>query len=128
VEICISDGVVSPYRASEGLPMTHSAIRARTIASHLSPDCRRAGAKVVHNLDTGYTGIRFEPKWSPGPVVLEIPTDSHEPYRLIQEFIEPDEQGRTEKEILHFANVYKPSGVALMTRDALKSRGLLSAK
>jgi hypothetical protein len=79
--------------------------------------------RIVHNADRNYTGIRFETK-AVGPVVLEMPR-GEEPYRLVQEFIEPDQAGRTEVELRRFPQIYKPHGVAFITADYLRSNGFL---
>lgn len=102
--------------------MTPQAIMARTIANHLSLPCRRAGAKIVHNLDAHYTGIRFDTK--AGPVVLEMP-DGDGQYRLVHELVEPGKSGRTEVEMRRFPQIYKPQGVAHITGEFLLSRGFL---
>lgn len=98
------------------------AIQARTVANFLPLMCQRAGANIVHNIDANYTGIRFDTKV--GPVVLEMPK-GEQPYRIVHEFIEPDETGRTEVEMRRFPQIYKPQGIALMTSEFLRSRGFL---
>ncbi|MDX3321081.1 hypothetical protein PV415_29665 [Streptomyces sp. ME03-5684b] len=122
MELKISDGIVRGVRGADA-PMTELAIRARTIANLLPLLCTRAGAKIVHNSDRNYTGIRFETK-AVGPVVLEMPM-SEEPYRLVQEFIEPDEAGRMEVELRRFPQIYRPQGVAHITAEFLRSNGFL---
>jgi hypothetical protein len=121
VEIQISDGIVRRVPGADA-PMTGLAIQARTIANFLPLMCQRAGAKIVHNADANYTGIRFDTK--AGPVVLEIPSGDGT-YRLVHELIEPDETGRTEIELRHFPQIYKPRGVAHITAEFLRSRGFL---
>ncbi|MER6691132.1 hypothetical protein [Streptomyces minutiscleroticus] len=122
MEIKISGGIVRPARASEGVPMSAMAIQARTIVNFLPLSCRRIGAKVVHNTDANYTGIRFDTKV--GPVVLEMPMYD-EPYRVVHELIEPDKKGRTEVEMHRIPQIYKPQGIAHMTAEYLRSRGFL---
>lgn len=126
VEITIKDGTVSRIRNGADAPVNPRAVQARTIANHLGVQCERIGAKVVHNEDAGYTGIRFDPKGSQGPIVLQMPTEKGGNFFLIQEFIEADEKGRTEIEMRHFPNAYKAQGIALMVRDYLHSRGFLA--
>ncbi|MFC7309028.1 hypothetical protein ACFQVC_33095 [Streptomyces monticola] len=122
MELQISDGIVRQVRGSDA-PMTGLAIRARTIANFLPLLCARAGVKIVHNCDRNYTGIRFETK-SAGPVVLEMPTGEG-PYRLVQEFIDPDKAGRMEVELRRFPQIYKPQGIAYITAEFLRSNGFL---
>ncbi|POX47695.1 hypothetical protein C3489_28830 [Streptomyces sp. Ru71] len=121
MEIQILDGIVRRLRGQD-VPMGGLAIQARTIANFLPLICQRVGAKVVHNSDASYTGIRFDTKV--GPVVLEMPMGD-QPYRLVHEFIEPDAQGRTEVEMRRFPQIYKPQGVAHLTAEFLRSRGFL---
>ncbi|MET9122152.1 hypothetical protein [Streptomyces sp. NPDC004528] len=121
MEITISGGRVRPVRAAE-FPVTPQAIEARRIASLLPPACLRVGAKVVHNVDSGYTGIRFE--GPVGPIVLEVPIEGQW-YRIVQEFIEPNKSGKTEVELRRFPRIYKPEGVAQTAADFLMSRGFL---
>ncbi|MGW4107730.1 hypothetical protein [Streptomyces sp. NPDC004976] len=122
MEISISGGIVRRVRGGQDAPMTGLAIQARTIAGFLPLVCARMGAKVVHNVDANYTGIRFDTKV--GPVVLEMPVGDL-PYRLVHEFVEPDEKGRTEVEMRRFPQIYKPNGIALMTAEFLRTRGFL---
>ncbi|WP_405778588.1 hypothetical protein OG512_49010 [Streptomyces sp. NBC_01378] len=122
MELQISDGIVRGVRGMDA-PMTELAIRARTIANLLPLLCARAGVKIVHNSDRGYTGIRFETK-AAGPVVLEIPVGD-DPYRLVQEFIDPDEAGRMEVELRRFPQIYKPQGIAYIAAEFLRSNGFL---
>lgn len=122
VELTISDGIVRGVRGADA-PMTELAVRARTIANLLPLLCARAGVKIVHNSDRNYTGIRFETT-AAGPVVLEIPMGD-DPYRLVQEFIDPDKAGRTEVELRRFPQIYKPHGVAYIAADFLRSNGFL---
>ncbi|MGP4001745.1 hypothetical protein [Streptomyces sp. 8N706] len=124
MEIAITEGIVRRVRGGVTAPMTPKAIEARTIANFLPLACERAGAKIVHNTDDGYTGIRFETRV--GPVVLQMPTEDGNSYRVIHEFIEPDQNGCTEKEIGRFAPVYKAQGLAFLTAQLLHSRGFLS--
>lgn len=122
VELTITDGIVRGVRGADA-PMTGLAVQARTIANFLPLLCSRAGVTIVHNSDRNYTGIRFETK-AAGPVVLEIPT-GEEPYRLVQEFIDPDESGRMEVELRRFPQIYKPHGIAHITAEFLRSNGFL---
>ncbi|MFE1840758.1 hypothetical protein [Streptomyces sviceus] len=122
MELQISDGIVRGVPGAEA-PMTELAIRARTIANLLPLLCARAGVRIVHNADRNYTGIRFETK-AVGPVILEMPRDG-EPYRLVQEFIDPDNTGRMEVELRRFPQIYKPHGVAHITAEFLRSNGFL---
>ncbi|MGW6275710.1 hypothetical protein [Streptomyces sp. NPDC055060] len=122
MELQITDGIVRGVRGADA-PMTGRAVQARTIANFLPLQCARAGVKIVHNLDRNYTGIRFETK-AAGPVVLEMPTGG-EPYRLVQEFIDPDRAGRTEVELRRFPQIYRPHGIALITSEFLRSSGFL---
>ncbi|MES5824993.1 hypothetical protein [Streptomyces sp. RG80] len=122
MELQISDGIVRGVCGADA-PMTELAIRARTIANLLPLLCARAGVKVVHNADRNYTGIRFETK-AAGPVILEMPKGD-DPYRLVQEFIEPDKAGRMEVELRRFPQIYKPHGVAYIAADFLRSNGFL---
>ncbi|MEV7892585.1 hypothetical protein ACWD3I_48665 [Streptomyces sp. NPDC002817] len=122
MELTISDGIVRGVRGADA-PMTELAVRARTIANLLPLLCARAGVKIVHNSDRNYTGIRFETT-AAGPVVLEIPMGD-DPYRLVQEFIDPDKAGRTEVELRRFPQIYKPHGVAYIAADFLRSNGFL---
>ncbi|MGP4014110.1 hypothetical protein [Streptomyces sp. 4N124] len=122
MEIQISDGIVRRVRGGKNAPMNGLAIQARTVANFLPLLCQRAGAKIVHNADANYTGIRFDT--NVGPVVLEMPTGDG-PYRLVHEFNEPDEYGRTEVEMRRFPQIYKPRGVAHITAEFLSSRGFL---
>lgn len=123
MEIQISDGIVRRVRGGEDAPMNGLAIQARTIANFLPLLCQRTGAKVVHNSDANYTGIRFDT--NVGPVVLEMPTGDA-PYRLVHELIVPDENGRTEVEMRRFPQIYKPHGIALITAEFLRTRGFLA--
>ncbi|MDQ0994822.1 hypothetical protein [Streptomyces sp. V3I7] len=123
MELLISDGIVRRVRGGQNAPMTGLAIQARTIANFLPLWCERAGAKVVHNADKDVTGIRFDTKV--GPVVLEMPIGDR-PYRLVHEFIDPDEKGRTEVEMRRFPQIYKPQGIAHITAEFLSSRGFRS--
>ncbi|MGW5136809.1 hypothetical protein [Streptomyces sp. NPDC004135] len=122
MEIQISGGIVRRVRGGQDAPMDGLAIQARTVANFLPLMCQRAGANIVHNIDANYTGIRFDTKV--GPVVLEMPK-GEQPYRIVHEFIEPDETGRTEVEMRRFPQIYKPQGIALMTSEFLRSRGFL---
>jgi len=122
VELKITDGIVRGMSGADA-PMTEPAIRARTIANLLPLLCARAGVRIVHNVDRNYTGIRFETR-AAGPVVLEMPTGD-QPYRLVQEFIEPDEAGRMEVELRRFPQIYKPQGIAYITAEFLRSFGFL---
>ncbi|MGW7369845.1 hypothetical protein ACWGI8_42085 [Streptomyces sp. NPDC054841] len=122
MEIQISDGIVRRVRGGQNAPMTGLAIQARTIANFLPLMCQRAGAKIVHNSDANYTGVRFDT--TVGPVVLEMPTGDGV-YRLIHELIEPDAKGRTEVELVRFPQIYKPTGIALLTAEFLRTRGFL---
>jgi hypothetical protein len=122
VEIQISEGIVRRVRGGKDAPMNGLAIQARTVANFLPLICQRAGANIVHNTDANYTGIRFDTKV--GPVILEIPTGDR-PYRLVHEFSEPDANGRTEKELRRFPQIYKPRGIAHITAEFLLSRGFL---
>ncbi|MFE2587167.1 hypothetical protein [Streptomyces sp. NPDC059378] len=122
MEIQISNGIVRRVRGGTDAPMSGTAIQARRIANFLPLVCQRADAKIVHNSDAKFTGIRFETKV--GPVVLEIPV-SDGSYRLVHELIEPDATGRTEVELRRFPQIYKPQGVALVTAEFLRSRGFL---
>ncbi|MEV7454080.1 hypothetical protein [Streptomyces nigra] len=122
MELQISDGIVRGVNGADA-PMTGQAIKARTIANFLPLLCARAGARIVHNSDRGYTGIRFETK-AAGPVVLEMPL-GEEPYRLIQEFIDPDKAGRMEVELRRFPQIYKPHGIAYITAEFLRANGFL---
>lgn len=122
MELKITDGIVRGVRDADA-PMTELAVRARTIANLLPLLCVRAGVKIVHNSDRNYTGIRFETR-AAGPVVLEMPM-GEAPYRLVQEFIEPDKQGRMEVELRRFPQIYKPHGIAFITADFLRSHGFL---
>ncbi|CCK24381.1 hypothetical protein BN159_8503 [Streptomyces davaonensis JCM 4913] len=122
MELTITDGIVRQVRGADA-PMTGLAVQARTIAHFLPLLCRRAGVTVVHNSDRNYTGIRFETR-AVGPVVLEMPM-GEDPYRLVQEFIEPDAAGRTEVELRRFPQIYRPHGIAYITADFLRSNGFL---
>ncbi|MGV9456336.1 hypothetical protein [Streptomyces sp. NPDC003635] len=122
MELQITGGIVRGMRGADA-PMTELAIRARTIANLLPLLCARAGVTIVHNSDRNYTGIRFETK-AAGPVVLEMPRGD-EPYRLVQEFIEPDEAGRMEVELRRFPQIYKPHGIACIAAEYLRSNGFL---
>ncbi|MEU5436500.1 hypothetical protein AB0G73_24405 [Streptomyces sp. NPDC020719] len=122
MEITISDGIVRRVEGGKTAPNTPQAIQARTIANYLPLPCQRAGAKIVHNADARYTGVRLET--STGPVVLEMPTEQGGVYRIVQEFIEPV-NGKTERELVRFPQIYKPQGIALMASDFLRSRGFL---
>ncbi|MBL1120299.1 hypothetical protein JK364_49620 [Streptomyces sp. 110] len=128
MEIAIAGGIVRRVGGAQherSAPMTPKAILARTIANFLPLVCERAGAKIVHNSDAGYTGVRFETV--NGPVVLQMPTEDGNDFRIVHEFIEPSDEngGRTEKEIVHFPAIYKPQGVAHLTAEILNSRGFL---
>ncbi|MEU8481494.1 hypothetical protein [Streptomyces hygroscopicus] len=128
MEIAIAGGIVRRVQGGaqneRHAPMTPKAVLARTIANFLPLVCERAGAKIVHNADAGYTGVRFETV--NGPVVLQMPTEDGNDFRIVHEFIEPsDENGRTEKEVAHFPAIYKPQGVAHLTAQILNSRGFL---
>ncbi|MFD0008174.1 hypothetical protein ACFVJ4_38075 [Streptomyces sp. NPDC127178] len=122
MEIQIDGGIVRRVRGGQDAPLNLLAIQARTVANLLPLICQRAGAKIVHNADANYTGIRFETPV--GPVVLEIPRGD-DPYRLVHEFIDPDENGRTEVEMRRFPQIYKPAGIAFITAEFLRSRGFL---
>ncbi|GGV69742.1 hypothetical protein GCM10010277_80030 [Streptomyces longisporoflavus] len=122
MELQITDGIVRGVRGADA-PMTRRAVQARTIANFLPLLCARAGVKIVHNADRNYTGIRFETT-AAGPVVLEMPVGD-EPYRLVQEFIDPDKLGRTEVELRRFPQIYKPQGIAHITGEFLRSKGFL---
>ncbi|MER5452997.1 hypothetical protein ABT052_46625 [Streptomyces sp. NPDC002766] len=122
MEIQISDGIVRRVRGGKDAPMNSLAIQARTVANFLPLICQRANASIVHDSDANYTGIRFDTKV--GPVVLEMPTGDR-PYRLVHQLPEPDETGRTEVEMRHFPQIYKPRGVAHITAEFLSSRGFL---
>ncbi|MFI9825251.1 hypothetical protein ACIHFC_33160 [Streptomyces sp. NPDC052013] len=122
MEIQITDGIVRRVRGGQGAPMNTLSIQARTVANFLPLLCQRAGAKIVHNSDANYTGIRFDTH--AGPVVLEMPTGDG-PYRLVHELIEPDKTGRTEVELRRFPQIYKPQGIAHITAEFLRSRGFL---
>ncbi|KMS74293.1 hypothetical protein ACM01_15475 [Streptomyces viridochromogenes] len=122
MEIQIKGGTVRRVRGGKDAPLNTLSVQARTVANFLSLACRRAGAKIVHNSDAGYTGIRFDTKV--GPVVLEMPTGD-DPYRIVHELIEPDEYGRTEIEMRRFPQSYKPQGIAHITGEFLMSRGFL---
>ncbi|MFE4411288.1 hypothetical protein [Streptomyces sp. NPDC056821] len=123
MEIQITDGIVRRVRGGQDAPMNGLAIQARTIANFLPLICERAGASIVHNADANYTGIRFDTKV--GSVVLEMPSGDR-PYRIVHELIEPDDKGRTEIEMRHFPQIYKPRGIAHMTAEFLRSRGFLA--
>ncbi|MFI1401162.1 hypothetical protein [Streptomyces sp. NPDC020681] len=120
MEITISEGIVRRAKEAQNTPRV---IEARRIASFLSLACQRAGAKIVHNEDAGYVGIRMDTK--AGPVVLEVPAEAGGVYRLVNEFVEADDKGRTEREILRIPQIYKAQGIALMSSDFLRSRGFL---
>lgn len=122
MEIQIADGIVRRVRGGQDAPLNPLSIQARTVANLLPLVCHRAGAKIVHNADANYTGIRFETPV--GPVVLEMP-NGDDPYRLVHEFIEPDATGRTEVELRRFPQIYKPAGIAFNTAEFLRSRGFL---
>ncbi|MGW4951453.1 hypothetical protein [Streptomyces parvulus] len=122
MELLITDGIVGAVRGPEA-PMTPLAIRARTIANFLPLMCVRADAKIVHNFDRNYTGIRFETKGA-GPVVLEMPTDAN-PFRLVQEFIDPRKDGTTAVELRRIPQIYEPHGIALIAAEFLRTRGFL---
>ncbi|MFG2463249.1 hypothetical protein ACGFWE_40215 [Streptomyces sp. NPDC048523] len=122
MELTITDGIVRGVRGADA-PMNERAVRARTIANFLPLLCARAGVRIVHDTDGNYTGIRFETK-AAGPVVLEMPT-AEEPYRLVQQFIDPDKSGRMEVELRRFPQIYKPHGIALITAEFLRSNGFL---
>ncbi|MFC8436500.1 hypothetical protein [Streptomyces sp. NPDC057253] len=122
MEIRITEGKVRRVPGAEA-PMTELAIRARTIANLLPLVCVRAGVRIIHNSDRNYTGIRFD-TMAVGPVILEMPRDG-EPYRLVQEFIVPDEAGRMEVELRRFPQIYKPQGIAHITAEFLRSNGFL---
>ncbi|GHC88618.1 hypothetical protein [Streptomyces flavofungini] len=121
MEIQISDGIVHRIPGDKAL-MNHRAIQARSIANFLPLLCQRADAKIVHNIDANYTGIRFDTKH--GAVVLEVPFGDG-PYRLVRELVEPDRAGRTSVEMLRFPQLYKPQGIAHMTAEFLSTRGYL---
>ncbi|MFE5847928.1 hypothetical protein ACFQ7N_40530 [Streptomyces niveus] len=120
----ISGDRVRRVHGGKDAPNTPQAIEARRIASFLSLACQRAGAKIVHNEDARYVGVRMETRV--GPVVLEMPTEAGGNFRLVHEFIEPKPNGDTSSEILHLPPVYKPQGIALMTSQVLASRGFLA--
>jgi hypothetical protein len=46
-------------------------------------------------------------------------------YRLVHEFIEPDQKGRTKVEMRRFPQIYKPRGVAHIAVEFLRSGGFL---
>lgn len=123
VEIMISGGVVRRVQGGTEAPNTPQAIQARTIANFLPLSCQRVGAKIVHNPDARYTGIRIDGPAN-GPVVIEMPTEAGGVFRIVQEFIEPEE-GKTERELVRFPQIYKPQGVAFMASEFLRSRGFL---
>ncbi|MCT9093441.1 hypothetical protein N4G70_31915 [Streptomyces sp. ASQP_92] len=122
MEITISEGIVRRTEGGQGAPNTPQAIQARTIANFLPLHCQRAGAKIVHNVDARYTGIRMET--SAGPVIIEMPTEAGGVFRVVQEFIEPV-NGKTERELVRFPQIYKAQGIAYMTSEFLRSRGFL---
>ncbi|MFE4870507.1 hypothetical protein [Streptomyces sp. NPDC056682] len=118
----ISEGIVRRVEGGKNAPNTPQVVRARTIANFLPLSCQRAGAKIVHNVDARYTGIRMET--STGPVVIEMPTEAGGVYRVVQEFIEPV-KGKSERELVRFPQIYKPQGIAYMASEFLRSRGFL---
>ncbi|MDG4857099.1 hypothetical protein P8605_02815 [Streptomyces sp. T-3] len=122
MEIQIKDGIVRRVRGGQDAPMNTLSIQARTVAYFLPLVCQRAGARIVHNSDANYTGIRFDT--SAGTVLLEMPMGDG-PYRLVHELSEPDKNGRTEIEMRRFPQIYKPQGIAHITADFLLSRGFL---
>ncbi|MFD5722620.1 hypothetical protein [Streptomyces sp. NPDC127036] len=123
MEIKITDGKVSRVFGGIDAPMTPIAIQARTIANLLPLVCQRRGADIVHNDDSLYTGIRFNTK--AGAVVLEIPPAGGS-YRLVHEFIEPDEKSKKTGKVIHqIPQLYSPNGIALMTYEFLRTRGFL---
>lgn len=121
MEIQIKGDIVRRVKGADA-PMSGPAIRARTIANFLSLHCKRAGANIVHNVDSNYTAIRFDTVV--GSVILEMPI-SDGPYRLVHELPEPGVNGRTELELRRFPQIYKPQGVAHITGEFLLSRGFL---
>ncbi|MER7982476.1 hypothetical protein [Streptomyces sp. NPDC095817] len=123
MEIKIKDGHVSRVIGGLDAPMTPIAQKARTIANFLPLEAQRRGADIVHNQDSLYTGIRFNTK--AGAVVLEIPPAAGS-YRLVHEFIEPEEKdGKTGKVIHQIPQLYSPNGIALITYEFLRTRGFL---
>ncbi|WP_405968873.1 hypothetical protein OG613_47020 (plasmid) [Streptomyces sp. NBC_00015] len=122
MEIKISGGHVRRVPGADA-PMNALAIQARKVANFLPLSVRRAGADIVHNVDDKYTGIRVNTKR--GPVVLEMPTGDAN-YRLVHQLPEPNEDGRTEVEMRHFPQIYKPQGIAHILGEFLQSRGFLS--
>lgn len=122
MEIRVSDGIVRRVPGADA-PMNALAIQARRVASFLPLSVRRAGADIIHNVDERYTGIRVNSKR--GPVVLEMPAGDAN-YRLVHQLAEPNEDGRTEVEMRHFPQIYKPQGIAHIFGEFLQSRGFLS--
>ncbi|MEV6796536.1 hypothetical protein AB0M87_32150 [Streptomyces sp. NPDC051320] len=80
MELIIAEGKVSAEAAG---PDSLNAQRARTIANYLPLPQLLAGAKVVHNLDENYTGIRIET--AAGPVVIMMPVAAGFEFNIVHE-------------------------------------------
>ncbi|MFJ8158541.1 hypothetical protein [Streptomyces sp. NPDC094468] len=124
MEILVSGGMVGQCASGESIPVDALSIRARQIMNLLPVRLQRCAPVVIHNVDENYTGIRFTTKR--GFVVLEMSAGDR-PYRLVQQFDEPDELGRMEVELRQIPKIYKPHGVAFIVSEFLLSRGFLSA-
>ncbi|MGW5657177.1 hypothetical protein [Streptomyces humi] len=124
MEILISGGKVGQWASGEGIPVDDLSNQARQIMNLLPVRLQRCAPVIVHNADEDYTGIRFTTKR--GFVVLEM-SRSERPYRLVQQFDEPNEIGQAEKELRQIPKIYKPHGVAFIVSEFLLSRGFLSA-
>ncbi|MCC3655728.1 hypothetical protein GTY57_29480 [Streptomyces sp. SID5475] len=125
MEIEIRNGIVRKVDGGVSAPNTPQAIKARTIANELPLNCVRAGAKIVHNADAPYTGIRFETR--AGAVILEMPANLGDSVRVIHERITPPEDPEPVNPVqIARWESYKPKGIALMVGELLRSRGFLS--
>lgn len=122
VEIMIVENRVRKVRGGMDAPNNPRAIEARRIAGFLSLVARRADAKIVHNVDDSYTGIRLETR--SGPIIIEVPTDPEAGFRLVLEFIEPV-NGRTGKQLVSYPAKRTAKAKAFLAEEYLKSRGFL---
>ncbi|MFF4283031.1 hypothetical protein ACFY0Z_30140 [Streptomyces kronopolitis] len=115
MEILVSNGTVSVVEERD----TAQALQARAVANYLPRPALVEAARIVHNEDENYTGIRFNTKI--GYIELMLPIAPEFEYTLVH--IAPDATRILKFKVQRRSR--QPRQVAYALSEFLRTRGIL---